>query len=156
MMIWLRRLLVLLLTLLLLAALALYLGLRASLPQYEGQARSAVSAPVELDRDARGYLSIQAATRLDAARALGFSHGQERFFQMDLMRRNAAGELSALFGAKALPLDQSRRIHRFRARAERALAALPPEHRALLQAYAEGANEGLNQLSLRPFPCTLR
>jgi len=155
MMIWLRRLLVLLLTLLLLAALALYLGLRASLPQYEGQARSAVSAPVELDRDARGYLSIQAATRLDAARALGFSHGQERFFQMDLMRRNAAGELSALFGAKALPLDQSRRIHRFRARAERALAALPPEHRALLQAYAEGANEGLNQLSLRPFEYSL-
>ncbi|MFT7723678.1 MAG: penicillin acylase family protein [Roseateles sp.] len=32
-----------------------------------------------------------AASRADAARALGFAHAQERFFQMDLMRRNAAG-----------------------------------------------------------------
>lgn len=155
MLIWLRRLVVLLLALLLLAALAIYLTLRSSLPQYEGRARSELSAPAELSRDERGYLSISAANRLDAARALGFSHGQERFFQMDLMRRNAAGELSALFGAKALAVDKSRRIHRFRYRAERALAALPTEHRRLLQAYTDGVNEGLSQLSARPFEYSL-
>ncbi|WP_163638112.1 penicillin acylase family protein, partial [Morganella morganii] len=77
-----------------------------------------MTAPAELQRDARGYLSIQAGNRLDVARALGFVHAQERFFQMDLMRRNAAGELSALVGDKALPLDKARRLHRFRHRAE--------------------------------------
>jgi len=154
-MIWLRRLLLAVLLLLVLAALALYLSLRGSLPSYEGRVRSAVSAPVELTRDERGYLSIAAANRMDAARALGYSHAQERFFQMDLLRRNAAGELAALVGAKALPLDQSRRIHRFRHRAGLALAALLPEHRALLQAYTEGVNEGLEGLSVRPFEYAL-
>ncbi|MCU7372636.1 penicillin acylase family protein [Paucibacter sp. O1-1] len=148
---WLRRLLLGLLALLLLIALAAWLALRASLPSYEGEARSAVSAAVALTRDERGYLSISAANRADAARALGYSHAQERFFQMDLMRRNAAGELAALFGAKALPLDQGRRLHRFRHRAAVALAALPAEQRSLLDAYTAGVNEGLAALGARPF-----
>ena len=150
-MIWLRRFFLFVLTLLLLAAFALFLGLRGSLAQLDGQAKSAVSVPVEVSRDERGYVTVNAANHLDAARALGFVHAQERFFQMDLLRRNAAGELSALVGAKALPLDQSRRIHRFRARAGLALAALPVEHRALLDAYTAGVNEGLSQLAVRPF-----
>jgi penicillin amidase len=155
MMIWFRRLLLTLVLLLLSAVLLLYLALRGSLPSYEGTARSAVAAPVELDRDATGYLTVDAGSRLDAARALGFAHAQERFFQMDLLRRNAAGELAALVGAKALPLDRSRRIHRFRHRAEAALAALPEPERRLLQAYAAGVNEGLAQLSVRPFEYAL-
>ncbi|MDN3920113.1 penicillin acylase family protein [Roseateles violae] len=150
-MVWLRRLLILILALVPLLAGALYLALRGSLPQLEGKRQAGVATPVELARDAQGYLSITAGNRIDAARALGFVHAQERFFQMDLLRRNAAGELSALVGAKALALDQSRRIHRFRARTERALAALPPEHRQLLEAYTAGVNEGLAGLSVRPF-----
>lgn len=154
-MIWIRR---ILLALLLLAALALgavYLGLRASLPVYDGETKSAVRSPVELLRDERGYLTVKAATRADAARALGYAHAQERFFQMDLLRRNAAGELAALVGARAQPVDEGRRIHRFRHRAQLALATLPPEQRRLLQVYAEGVNEGLAQLGAKPFEYTL-
>jgi penicillin amidase len=55
-----------------------------------------VSAPVVIDRDARGVPTITAATRQDLARGLGFLHGQERFFEMDLLRRAGAGELAAL------------------------------------------------------------
>ena len=150
-MILLRRLLLGLLALVLVLAIALYLGLRGSLPTYDGQLKSGVSAPVKVERDERGYATITAASRVDAARALGFTHAQERFFQMDLLRRNAAGELSALVGAKALTLDKSRRINRFRHRAELALAASSPEEQKLLQAYAEGVNEGLASLSVRPF-----
>ncbi|PTT87579.1 penicillin acylase, partial [Pelomonas sp. HMWF004] len=128
MMTWLKRVLGGLLLLAVLAAMALWLMLRGSLAQVDGEqglAAAGLGAPVELQRDARGYVTITAESRLDAARALGFVHAQERFFQMDLMRRNAAGELSALVGAKALPLDQQRRLHRFRHRAELALAGLP-------------------------------
>ena len=148
---WIRRFFLLLLTLIALLALTLFLGLRGSLAQLDGQAKSGVSAQVEISRDERGYVTVNAANHADAARALGFVHAQERFFQMDLLRRNAAGELSALVGAKALPLDQGRRIHRFRDRAGLALAALPTEHRALLDAYTAGVNEGLNALAVRPF-----
>jgi len=150
-MIWLRRILLLLLTLIVLLALALFMGLRGSLAQLDGQAKSGVSAQVEVSRDERGYVSVNASSQADAARALGFVHAQERFFQMDLMRRNAAGELAALVGAKALPLDKGRRIHRFRHRAGLALAALPAAHRALLDAYTAGVNEGLAALAVRPF-----
>jgi penicillin amidase len=150
-MIWLRRLAILLGSLAALLGLALYLGLRGSLAQLDGRAQSAVSAPVELSRDAQGYVSIAASNRSDASRALGYVHAQERFFQMDLLRRSAAGELAALVGAKAVPLDQSRRIHRFRSRADFALAALPAEQRALLDAYTAGVNEGLAALAVRPF-----
>lgn len=150
-MLWIRRVFWTLLFLLLLLAALLYLGLRGSLAQLEGEAASAVAAPVELLRDERGYLTVKAQSQLDAVRGLGFVHGQERFFQMDLMRRNAAGELSALVGAKALPLDQSRRLHGFRQRAERIFAGLPEEQRQLLQSYAQGVNEGRERLSVRPF-----
>lgn len=150
-MLWIRRVLSGLLLLIALLAAALYLGLRGSLAQLDGEATSAVHAPVELLRDERGYLTVKAESELDAVRGLGFVHGQERFFQMDLMRRNAAGELSALVGAKALPLDQGRRLHAFRQRAERIFAGLPAEQRRLLEVYAEGVNEGLQSLSVRPF-----
>src|SRR2546427_5866948 len=46
-------------------------------------------------------VTITAASQADAMRALGRVHAQERYFEMDLMRRSAAGELSALFGPKA-------------------------------------------------------
>lgn len=148
---WLKRILGGLLLLLLLLALALWLMLRSSLAPLDGErALPALGAPVEAQRDARGYVTLTAESRLDAARALGFVHAQERFFQMDLMRRNAAGELSALVGAKALPLDKARRLHRFRHRAERGLAALPADERALLDAYVDGVNAGLGALGGRP------
>ena len=148
---WFKRILVGLLVLLGLLALALWLLLRGSLAQLDGdRVLPALSAPVEAQRDERGYLTITADNRLDAARALGFVHAQERYFQMDLMRRNAAGELSALVGAKALPLDKARRTHRFRHRAETGLASLPADERALLDAYVSGVNAGLSALGSRP------
>ena len=148
---WIKRILGGLLLLLLLVALALWLALRGSLAQLDGERTlGSLSAPAELQRDARGYLTITAETRQDAARALGFVHAQERFFQMDLMRRNAAGELSALVGAKAVPLDRQRRLHRFRHRAEAGVAAMPADERAVLDAYVTGVNAGLSALGARP------
>jgi len=148
---WLKRILAGLLLLVGLLVLGLWLTLRSSLAQLDGDRTvAAFSAPAEAQRDARGYATVTAENRLDVARALGFVHAQERFFQMDLMRRNAAGELSALVGAKALPLDKARRLHRFRHRAELGIAALPAEERALLDAYVSGVNAGLDALGGRP------
>ena len=72
-------------------------------------------APVTIARDERGTAVVKGANRLDVARGLGFVHAQERFFEMDLARRSAAGELSALFGPVALEHDKTRRMHRMRA-----------------------------------------
>ncbi len=127
-----------------------------SLPTLDGQVPIAgLKAPVEILRDAAGVPTLAAANRLDLARGLGFLHGQERFFQMDLLRRAGAGELSALVGDGAFSFDSARRRHRFRARAEAILARMPAEQRALLDAYTAGVNAGLQRLSHAPFEYSL-
>src|SRR6266545_5087451 len=125
---------------------------RASLPRLDGELKLAgLSAPVTVERDALGVPTIRAATRVDAARALGFLHGQDRFFQMDLLRRNAAGELAALFGSAALDVDKQNRVHRFRHIAGSVLARATPEERAVFTAYAAGVNAGLAALGAKPW-----
>ena len=146
-----RSLFALLLALVLLTA-TLWLSLKASLPILDGhEDLPGLAAAVQVDRDALGTVSIDAKEARDMARALGFVHAQERFFQMDLLRRSAAGELSELVGSAALPLDRSHRAHRFRARAEAAIALLPAADRERLQAYTEGVNQGLAALTARPW-----
>lgn len=62
--------------------------LRASLPQYDGEAPLfGLSSPVFIDRDALGSVTFRGKNRLDLALAMGYVHAQERFFEMDLMRR---------------------------------------------------------------------
>ncbi|MER3546467.1 MAG: hypothetical protein C4338_02235, partial [Rhodanobacteraceae bacterium] len=149
---WLARILAALLLLIALACLAGWLLLHGSVPQLNGTvALRGLSAPVEITRDALGTPTITAHSRKDLAYALGFLHGQERFFQMDLIRRNAAGELSELVGAAALKLDENHRRHRFRALAEIELAQLPVNERVLLDAYTRGVNAGVNALRVRPW-----
>ena len=126
--------------------------LRGSLPQLEGTLRvPGLSGPVTVARDALGIPTIRGASREDVARAIGVLHAQERFFAMDLSRRRAAGELSALVGPRALAADREIRPHRFRAEAQRAVMTMEPKARAVLDAYAAGVNTGLTSLRKAPF-----
>jgi penicillin amidase len=125
---------------------------RASLPQLDGERPLAgLSAPARIERDARGVPTIRGLSRLDVARGLGFVHAQERFFQMDLLRRRAAGELAELFGLPALAADREVRLHRFRDLARRVTAGATAEERAAVEAYAAGVNAGLAALGAPPF-----
>lgn len=134
------------------AAGGLLLAVRASTPALDGRlALPGLHAEATIARDAHGTAVVRAADRLDAARALGFVHAQERFFGMDLARRSAAGELAGLVGPAALARDEVRRAHRLRARLTARLATLPPSDRAVLQAYADGVNAGLAALPVRPW-----
>ncbi len=114
-----------------------------------------LSAPATLARDSNGVLAIDAGNEVDAMRALGFAHAQERFFEMDLMRRSAAGELSALFGSIALQRDKQLRVHRLRARVDADLAQMAGTQKAAITAYSEGVNAGLAALRVRPWPYLL-
>jgi penicillin G amidase len=126
--------------------------LRASLPSLDGEAHHlGVVAPVTIDRDAKGVPTIEAANRVDLAYGIGFVHGQDRFFEMDLSRRFAAGELSEVFGTAAVEQDKKARLFRFRQVARAALEQGTPEQRAVLEAYARGVNAGLASLGSRPW-----
>src|SRR5436190_15559100 len=122
--------------------------LRASLAQLDGGRQlPGLSAAVLVTRDGLGIPTIKGATRADVARATGFLHAQDRFFQMDLARRRAAGELAALIGPRAVALDHEIRVHRFRAEAQRAVALLTPANRRVVDAYTDGVNSGLTSLA---------
>jgi penicillin amidase len=149
---FLKRLLISSLVLVLVIALGAYIALRGSLPQLDGELQvDHIQSDVLIERDTAGIPVITARNRTDLAYATGFVHGQDRFFQMDLSRRRAAGELAELFGPIALPLDRRNRLHRFRNRARAAIAGLDSHDREIVVAYAAGVNAGLQSLNVRSF-----
>ena len=152
----LSRLLLIVVVLLILLVAAGWWAMRGSLAKLDGELRlSGLDAPVSIERDALGVVTIHAASERDAARALGYVHGQERFFEMDLLRRSAAGELSELFGAIAVDKDKSIRMHRLRARVLADTNAFAGDKLDVLTAYRDGVNAGLHALKVRPWPYLL-
>ncbi|TDJ18493.1 MAG: penicillin acylase family protein, partial [Gammaproteobacteria bacterium] len=134
------------------AIVALWLAVRASLPQLDGaRALAGLAAPVQVSRDQMGVVTIRAGDRRDAALATGFVHAQERFFQMDLMRRLAAGELAALVGEAAADHDMRQRVHRLRSVARRVIRRMDDFEGAIVDAYTAGVNAGIDALPVRPF-----
>ncbi len=148
----LKRFLYLVAGLAVLVAAALWIAVRASLAQLDGEiAVDGLTAPVHVIRDAAGVPTIEATSRTDAAFATGFVHAQERFFQMDLMRRLAAGELAELVGEAGVSRDMHQRLHRMREVARAVLDAASVSERAVVAAYTQGVNAGLQALPVRPF-----
>jgi penicillin amidase len=112
-----------------------------SLPARKAEvALAGLSAPVAITLDTRGIPHITASSEEDAWAALGFLHARDRMFQMELMRRGARGQNASLAGPAALRLDRFMRLLRLEERATADLAALDPETRAMLEAYARGVN----------------
>lgn len=128
-----------------------WMWLRSSLPRQSGElAIAGLQAPVTIERDHLAVPRIVAQSFEDAARAQGFIHAQERFFQMDMSRRAAAGELSAIVGPLTLNMDREARAFRFRKVAREALKNLTDEQRKVVDAYTQGVNAGLADLAARP------
>lgn len=147
-----KTLLILTLSLIFILISIVYLGLYLSLPRLSGEFRSGhLFESVTIERDRLGTAVIHGQNRQDVAYALGFAHGQDRFFQMDLLRRNSAGELAEIFGEKALNLDKSRRFHQLRKRAENTVGKMEPKQKLLLLAYANGVNAAVADPSLSAF-----
>jgi penicillin amidase len=149
---WLRWILVGVVALALLAVVAGWWAMRRSLPPIEGSmAAPGLAAPATIERDAAGRPVISATSRPDLAYALGVAHAQDRFFQMDLSRRFAAGELSEVFGPVAIGHDTKVRRFRFSQAAHAVVEASSADERAVIDAYARGVNAGLAGLASRPW-----
>ena len=132
----------LLIALLLLGAFAwFYHAARSALPQLDGQIKLAgLSAPVTVIRDAHGVPTITASSLADLFFAQGFVTAQDRLWQMDGMRRFAAGELAEILGPDYVEHDREQRILGLRVAAERAAQVASPEDHLYFEAYAQGVN----------------
>ena len=121
---------------------------KADLPQIDGQlAIPGLQAPVTVARDAQGVPHIKAASLDDLLVAQGFVTASDRLFQMDLLRRHAAGDLAEILGTSLLGHDRLQRTLQVRASADRALAALPADQLNILQKFADGVNASIAQQS---------
>lgn len=124
----------------------------AGLPRLDGTyVVRGLTAPVGVSRDALGVPTVAGSSRIDVARATGWLHAQDRFFQMDILRRRGAGELAELFGRTALSLDRVARMHGFRRLAREVYAQASPAQRSIIEAYTQGVNAGLAALGSKPW-----
>jgi penicillin amidase len=147
--IWLK---LVLFILLILAAIGTFTGwaLYVAEPKRDGDLdMPGLSKPVSVYYDAWGVPHIDAQNDLDAYRALGFIHAQERLFQMDILRRIGAGRLSEILGIESLETDQFFRslgISQFARRYAQYLQTQVDEpHVKLIHAYQEGINHYIDQ-----------
>ncbi len=110
------------------------------LPQTSGEIAAPITARATVARDARGVPHISAASWEDAIFLQGYVTAQDRMWQMDGLRRLAAGQLAEVVGPSALNQDRESRRLRLSRIAEAQMKTLPPETRAIFAAYARGVN----------------
>ena len=120
---------------------AWYWFTRQAHPKTDGRVTlPGLQQPVEIVRDAYGVAHIYANSTEDLFFAQGYTHAQERFWQMEFQRRTAAGRLSEIFGETTLETDRYLRHFGFVQSTEGAYALLDDETRTAIDAYARGVN----------------
>lgn len=125
------------LVLVVLGAVGVYL-MRAQ-PQHEGTLRlTGLKSTVKVSRDDAGVVHIEGESMADTAFALGFTHAQERGWQLEFNRRIMHGELAEILGEAALPVDKLLRTLGIFQAAQKQYAAYPEDVKATLQAYSKG------------------
>jgi penicillin G amidase len=118
-----------------------YFVAHSALPQLDGNLQvKGLSAPVKVTRDGHGVPAIEAATLEDLFLAQGYVTAQDRLWQMDIMRRFGAGELSEILGEDTLDIDREQRVLGLRAAARKSLQTTSARDRAYFDAYARGVN----------------
>jgi penicillin amidase len=132
------------------ALVAVYWIAYRPLPVTSGSLNLPISQPARVVRDSLGVPHIEAASTEDAYFLQGYVTAQDRLWQMDTIRRFAAGELAEIFGQRGLELDRDARRFRLRRIAEQHSKALAPQDRAVLAAYARGVNSFIEECRKRP------
>ena len=126
-----------------------YFQVRGALPPYSGHFEVAgLKAPVEIQRDKNAVPHIIAGSIEDAAFGLGYVHAQDRFWQMEMVRRLGQGRLSeiippAIVGSALIDTDRTMRGLGVYRQASESVNALSPGTRTLLESYAAGVNAWL-------------
>src|SRR5581483_10100432 len=117
-------------------------GLRAAAPVSGTVDGLDLRRAVSVVRDGRGVPHIRARDEWGAFFGEGFAQGEDRLFQMDLIRRYAYGRLAEMLGPIQLKTDEQMRAFDIRGIAQREWLQLPQRDRFDLRAFAEGVNAG--------------
>ena len=130
-----------LITLAVAAAFFLTWTIQRSFPQTSGEVElEGLESRVTVQRDDRGIPTITASNAHDLFYAQGFTHAQDRFFEMDFRRHVTSGRVAEMFGESQVGTDKFLRTLGWRKVAEQEVANLDETTLAYYQAYADGVN----------------
>lgn len=142
---WVKRILFGLLLLLLVVTAYGVFTVRNSFPQVSGMLEvTGLDSEVEVLRDELGVPHIFASSQHDLFFAQGYTHAQDRFWQMDFWRHIGAGRLSEMFGESQVDTDKFLRSMGWERLAEEEWGRLESPVRDILQSYADGVNAYLD------------
>ncbi len=117
------------------------------LAQIEGELKlPGLHSLVEITRDKWGIPHIIATDDHDLYFAQGFVHAQDRFYQMEMIRRTAKGTLSELFGKLSFETDRMARTFGYHRIGKKDWEELDEELKELISAYTNGINAHINSL----------
>ncbi|OJU41302.1 MAG: penicillin acylase family protein [Microbacterium sp. 69-10] len=123
------------------AAFFLVWTIQRSFPETSGELSvKGLEKNVTVQRDALGIPTITASSTDDLFFAQGFTHAQDRFFEMDFRRHVTSGRVAEMFGASQVPTDAFLRTLGWRKVAEQEVEALDDTTRGYYEAYAAGVN----------------
>lgn len=144
----LKKILLVILSLLVIAALVLVGYCFYSKPTYEGEQKlKNIQKETTVYFDDYGVPHIYANSQKDAMTTLGYVHAQDRLWQMELMRRIAPGRLSEMFGSKLVKVDSFFVGLGIDENSEKAIAKLDKnlESSQLALAYIDGINQYMEE-----------
>lgn len=114
-----------------------------------------LSALVTVNYDENLIPHIYAENELDLYRAQGYVTAKHRLWQMEFQTMAAAGRISEIVGSMALELDRMTRRKGLGFGVEKGMEYLrenDPETLSLLEAYADGVNQYIQELSAAQLP----
>ncbi len=118
-----------------------------SLPDYNKNYEfHGLNGPVEVVRNTNNVPHIFAQNVEDVYFGLGFSHAQDRIWQMTMLRRTAQGRLSEIFGEETYEIDDFMRRLDLVNLSRASLDFQTEEVKDALQAYSAGVNAWLGEV----------
>ena len=103
-----------------------------------------------LTRDEHGIPTIIADDYSDGVFALGFTHAEDRLWQMFIGYKLALGEVSEIFGEKGIEFDKFMKMLNFLPICQSTLKTFSDEEKKNLQAYTDGVNHYINTVKVLP------
>ncbi len=127
------------------------------IPKYEELTVLDLTYDVHIFRDEWGIPHIYGEDLADLTFALGYVHAQDRWFQMDMMRRSARGLLSEILGPDSLEQDKFQKMKLEEYWANETLKEIQTssdpdvqEVNRILQMYTKGVNTYLREHPEKP------
>ncbi len=131
-----------------LAVLVAYFLLSRSLPDYSKTLTvDGISAPVEIIRNNSNVPHIFGQADADVFFGLGYSHAQDRLWQMTVLRRTVQGRLSEIFGPRTIEIDKVLRRFDLYRLARQSVEVQDGRTLAALEAYSAGVNARLAEIN---------